>query len=407
MNLLRIAGAALAAAVASTAVVSAATGSYSTDYKPPKLSHLGKTSIPIAGSGTVIVKVLVKADGGFTVQNVIRSTNAADNAAALDIAKNSTYVVGTRGGKATTAFYDFTLKFSGKSVSSPDEQAVASSGEIGTINSMLKANNFVGAAAEFDKMSSIPARDRSAAAATYATAAVQLQKTNAQQALTYGQKAVSLQADSNTYFALGVAQLANNQNADAAANLKRAHDMGGGPRTIRERAVLDSYLIQAYNATGDTADANTISAELKRISPNTAANPSMPTLPDSFNQAMTAENAGKFDDAVRLYEQSAQTTPGIAVTAYSRAALAIGRMQPPDYRRMKAEADKALAINPNDAGANAAEGIAVVQLGIVNRDDGQKKQGLDILNKADAQAKAANITGLVNLIENFIKSVPQ
>jgi len=280
-------------------------------------------------------------------------------------------------------------------------------GSAAAINSMLKANNFVGAAAEFDKMSSIPARDRSAAAATYATAAVQLQKTNAQQALTYAQKAVSLQADSNTYFALGVAQLANNQNADAAASLRRAHDVNGGPRTTKERAVLDSYLIQAYNATGDTADANTISAELKRISPNTASNASMPTLPDSFNQAVTAENAGKFDDAVSLYEQSAQTAPGIAVTAYSRAALAIGRMQPPDYRRMKAEADKALALNPNDPGANAAEGIAVTQLGIVNRDDGQKKQGLDILNNADAEAKAANITGLVNMIENFIKSVPQ
>ncbi|MBV8363069.1 MAG: hypothetical protein JO193_00730, partial [Candidatus Eremiobacteraeota bacterium] len=330
MKLFRIAGTLVSVAVASTAVVSAATGTYSTDYKPPKLSHLGKSSVSIAGSGTVIVKVLVKSDGSFAVQNVIRSTNSADNAAALDIARNSTYVVGTRGGKATTAFYDFTLKFNGKSVSSPDEGAGVSSGAVSSINAMLKANNFVGAAAEFDKMSAIPARDRAAAAATYATAAVQLHSTNPQQSLAYAQKAVSLQADSNTYFALGVAQLANNQNTDAAASLKRAHDMGGGPRTTKERAVLDSYLIQAYNATGDTAGASAISAELQRISPSTATNQTMPTLPASFSQAMAAENTGKFDDAVKLYEQSAQSTPALAVTAYSRAALAIGRMQPPD-----------------------------------------------------------------------------
>ena len=405
MNLLRIAGALLAAAVVSTAVASAA---ISTDYKPPKLSHLGKTTVAIAGSGTVIVKVLVKSDGSFAVQNVIRSTNPADNAAALDIAKNSSYRVGVRGGQATTAFYDFTLRFNGKSVSSPDEETGASSGAVASINSLLKAQNYVGAAAEFDKMSSIPARDRGAAAATYSTAAVQLQHTNAQQSLAYAQKAVSLAADSNSYFALGVAQLANNQNADAAKTLRQAHDLGGGPRTTKERAVLDSYLIQAYNATGDTSDANTISAELQRISPNMGtSNQTMPTIPASFNQATAAENEGRFDDAVRLYEQTAQSTPGLAVTSYSRAALAIGRMQPPDFKRMKAEADKAVALNPNDPGANAAEGIAVTQLGIMNRDDGQKKQGLDILNKADAQAKAANITGLVNLIENFIKSVPQ
>ncbi|MBV8727351.1 MAG: hypothetical protein JO233_06165 [Candidatus Eremiobacteraeota bacterium] len=404
MKLLRFAGAILTVAVATTAVGAAAT--ISTDYKPPKLSHLGKSAVPVAGSGTVIVKVLVKSDGSFTVQNVIRTTNAADNAAALDIAKNSTYRVGLRGGKPTTAFYDFTLKFNGKSVSSPDEESAVASGSVAAINALLKAQNYVGAAAEFDKMSSIPARDKSAAAATYATAAVQLQHSNAQQALAYGQKAVSLVPDSSSYFALGVAQLANNQNADAAASLKRAHDAAGGPRTTKERAVLDTYLIQAYNATGDTADANAISAELKRISPNTSTS-STGAVPAAFNDAVTAENGGKFDDAVKLYEQAAQASPSIAVTAYARAAFAIGRMQPPDYKRMKAEADKAVALNANDPGANAAEGIAVTQLGIVNRDDGQKKQGLDILNKADAQAKAANITGLVNLIENFIKSVPQ
>ena len=405
MSLLRFAGVFLTVAVASTALASAAP-TYGTDYKPPKLSHLGKTSIPIAGSGTVIVKVLVKADGSFQVQSVIRSTNAADNAAALDIAKNSSYHVATRGGKPTTAFYDFTLKFNGKSVSSPDEEKALASGAVSTINSLLRAQNYVGAAGEFDKMSTIPARDRSVAGSVYATAAVQLHTTNPSQSLAYAQKGVSLSPTSAAYFALGVAQLANNANADAVVSLKRAHDAGGGPKSTSDRAAVDQYLIQAYNATGDTADANTISAELQRIAPNTGSSGAM-RVPPVFNQAVQAMQAAKYDDAVKLFEQAAQQDPAIGVTAYAQAALAIGKMDKPDFNRMKMEADRAVALNPNDPTANFAQGVALVQLAVTNRNDGQKKQGLDALNKADAEAKSAQNTQLANAIENFIKSVPQ
>lgn len=396
------------AAAALTAVNVAFAAVYSTEYKPPKLSHLGKTTMSIAGSGIVVVKVLVKADGSFQVQNVIRSTNRGDNGAALDIAKNSSYRVGSSGGKATTAFYDFTLKFKGHSFSAADREAGPAIGSVATINRMLRANNFVGAAAEFDKLGGIPSRYASAAGSTYATAAVQLQHSNAKQSLAYGQKAVSLSPDSNSYFALGVAQLANNDNTAAAASLKLAREAKGGPKTTKERVVLDQYLLQAYHATGDTAGADAITAELKRIAPNSGATASTTSAAQGlFAQALAADNAGKLEDAVRLYEQAAQADPSSAVTAYARAAFAIGRTDKPDFKRMKVEADKAVALNPNDPGANAAEGIALTQLGIVNRDGAQKKQGLDLLNKADAEAKAANISGLVNLIESFIKSVPQ
>jgi len=405
MSLLRFAGAFLTVAVASAGLASAAT-TYGSDYKPPKLSHLGKTSIPIAGSGTVIIKVLVKADGSFQVQNVIRSTNSADNAAALDIAKNSSYHVGTRGGQPTTAFYDFTLKFNGKSVSSPDEESAVASGAVSTINSLLRAQNYAGAAAEFDKMSSIPARDRSVAGSVYATAAVQLHTSNPQQSLAYAQKAVSLTPTGTSYFALGVAQLANNDNANAVASLKRAHDMGGGPKSASDRAAVDQYLIQAYNATGDTADANAISAELQRIAPN-AGSSGGTRVPPAFNQAVQAVQARKYEEAVTLYEQAAQQDPAIAVTAYAQAALAIQRTDKPDFNRMKTEADRAVALNPNDPAANFAQGVALIQLALANRNDGQKKQGMDALNKADAEAKAAQNTQLSNAIENFIKSVPQ
>jgi len=393
-------------AVAGLAGITSASAALSSDYKPPKLAQLGKTSVPIGGSGTVVVKVLVKADGSFAVQNVIRSTNHADDDAALDIAKNSTYHVGLHGGKPTTAFYDFTLKFKGKSFAAADQSTGSSGGSVAAINRMLRASNFVGAAAEFDKLGSIPSRYASVAGSTYATAAVQMQQSNAQQALAYGQKAVSLTPVSNSYFALGVAQLANNDNAGAVTSLKRAHDMGGGPRTSKDRVILDKYLLQAYNATGNSAGATAITAEIAQLAPSGAGGGVSPAQ-SFYNQAVAAENAGRFEDAVKLFEQGAQADPASAVTGYAQAAFAIGKMDKPDLNRMKMEADKAVAAKPDDPAGNYAEGVALTQLGLQNNNAAQKKQGLDFLNKADAEAKAANIPVLVKGIENFIKSIPQ
>src|SRR5581483_12184750 len=60
-------------------------------FAPPKLLKQGTFTTPIAGSGTVVVKVLVHPDGTFAVQNVIKSTNHGDDAAALEIARTSRY----------------------------------------------------------------------------------------------------------------------------------------------------------------------------------------------------------------------------------------------------------------------------------------------------------------------------
>ena len=96
---------------------------YANEFTPAKLISQGKTTHDIAGSGTVVVQVQVNADGSHKVIKVLRSSNAGDNAAAMDIAQTSSYRPAHRGDKAETSFYDFTLKFNGKSVASTPSES--------------------------------------------------------------------------------------------------------------------------------------------------------------------------------------------------------------------------------------------------------------------------------------------
>ena len=96
----------------------------------------------IAGSGRVVVQVQVNADGSHKAIRVIHSSNSGDNAAAMEIAQNSTYRPAHRGGKPITAFYDFTLNFHGKSVAqAPSESSgmVLSSAGLSTAAAQIAA----------------------------------------------------------------------------------------------------------------------------------------------------------------------------------------------------------------------------------------------------------------------------
>ncbi|MDP9018028.1 MAG: energy transducer TonB, partial [Candidatus Eremiobacteraeota bacterium] len=237
MNLLlRVTGVVATAAIIGAGAAPAG-AVLATDYVAPKLAQMGKSSVPISGSGVVLVKVLVKADGSFDVIKVFKSSNAGDNAAALDIARHSTYHVGLKGGKPTAAFYDFTLKFVGKSVSS--NQGEGGGSGAGAIRDLLQSgkyagakaaataylankpndvlaqtylgiadaflNDDVGGAQAFDKLSSIPKKYQILAAQTYSLAAVQTVKTDPAQALLFAKKSLAIHPDGNAYFAMGVA----------------------------------------------------------------------------------------------------------------------------------------------------------------------------------------------------------
>ena len=414
---------------------------YANEFTPAKLIRQGKTTQDIAGNGTVVVQVQVNADGSHKAIKVIKSSNGGDNAAAMDIAQNSTYRPAHKGSTPVTAFYDFTLKFIGKSVAAQtDEEGSGGGASMGaaspaaqriaalirekeyaqaksqaqaallsapgddSLRQMLGIAAFdsgdpVTAAQAFDRVPSIGKEYQPIAAASLAAAAVHLAQTNPAQSLTYAQKAYALAPNTNTHFALGVAQLASKQNADALATLQAVHaSMTSDPNTTKTvKLNVDSELLAAYMANQDSKGAATVAAEIKAIDP-TSAIPGRVLGNTELQSGVDAATAKNYDEALKDFDAAAaQGDPDVAVTAYVQAAFTVAKMDHPDYKRMLAYADKALALKPDDAGPNYAEGFALTASG------GDKNKALAALQKADASARAAGNESLALAIEKFMK----
>ncbi len=441
-----------AAAVAGAAAFALPAGAqYANEFMPAKLVHQGSTSKSIAGSGTVIVQVQVNANASHHVVKVIHSTNRADNAAAMDIASNSSYRPAHRGSTPVTSYYDFTLKFKGRSVSSGDTvvrgsaaaridalihqgkyqaaktqltAALASNPsdpllnqELGTAEYFLA--DYASAAAAFEKVPTISKTFSQVAAQSYALAAVKTATTAPQEAVEYGKKAVAMAPGANSYYALGTAELQAGDAAGSVSDLKKAFQLvQSDPKADKKTKVaIASQLYAAYTKAGDTANAESTLATIKTIDP---ANTSVGTLQGNryIESANAASKAGNHAQALQDFEQAAAVgPPAIQVTAYAAAALeqnAVLQSQktPPtkdDYAKVKALADKALAVNANDPLANYAEGVGLAGEWVIGNksDSGLKAQALAALNKAKAAAQSAGNTALSLNIDNFIKSTLQ
>ncbi len=419
---------------------------YSTEFVPAKLIKEGTTSTTIAGSGKVVVQVQVNADGSHKVTKIISSTNSGDNAAATEIANSSTYRPARRGTTPITAFYDFTLRFNGRVFvrSSSQSSGVSLAGASLTaaanqVAALIRAGryeqakskaqlellsspgddslrqmlglaaydggDFTTAAAAFDKVATISAQFRAPAAQSFAAASVKGAADNPQQSLAYAKKAVALVPDTNSHFALGVAQLANNDAAAAVASLKAAHDaaMTDSKIPLASKVNIDAELLQAYLANNDEQDAQAMAAAIKQLDPTSTAGARAmgASLLKSGQAAAVAKDTAT---ALHDYEQAAalgDTT--IAVTANVLAAFAVAQSVKPDYKRMQSYADKAIAQQPDNAQANFAEGIALAGQWASSHDDGTKKKAADALANADRLAKAGGNEALSLQIETFVK----
>ncbi len=446
----RISGIAAAAVAGFLIGTLPAAAQYSNEFSPAKLLKQGKTSVDIAGTGMVVVQVQVNADGSHKAIKVIKSTNQGDNGAAMDIAQNSSYRPAHRGTTPVTAFYDFTLKFNGKSVANAESDSGGGGGGSGSDSSLspaaqsvaalIRQKNYSGAksraqadlisapddqslrqmlgvaafdsgdvstaAAAFDKVPTIGKQFQPAAAASFAAASVAAVDQNPQQALAYAQKAVALNPDANSRFALGTAQLANKQFADAVTTLKavRASAMNDPKLSKSAKVNIDARLMSAYLATGDSQSAATIASEIKQLDP-TSTLPGRVLGNTYLKMGVDAATALKYDDAFKYYEMAAaQGDAEVAVTADTEAAFLVTKTQKPDFKKMQAYADKAIAAKPDDAQANFAEGIALTGQWAQSHDDAQKKKALDALNHADSLAKTAGNEALALSIETFIKN---
>lgn len=422
-----------ASAMAIAIVTLPAPAQYANEYVPPKLTHRGNSTVAIAGNGTVIVQVQVNPDGSHTVTKILKSSNTGDNAAATDIAQRSTYKPATRGGKGVPAFYDFTLKFNGSSVAADTGE----SGAAGGIDRLIRAKKYSDAIAKaqnelqnnpndpqinqllglaeyyaddqtaaanaFGKVTTISKQFVPVAAQAYAAAAVKIAQTDPASSLSLAQKAVALDGDTNSHFALGVAQNANKQYADAIATFKALHVKVTDPKI---KAAIDGQLLQAYYATNDSADANTDVAEMKRIDPDSASATARVEGNHYLQLGTDAMTAKNYDEALKNFDLAASSTDSqVSVTGNTLAAFSIFRMDKPDYKKGKTYADKAVTAAPGDAQANFAAGIACAGIYASSQNADDKKAAATYLNKADDIAKAQGNTQLSANIEATLKQI--
>jgi hypothetical protein len=429
-----------------SATATPALAQYANQFTPAKVSKQGTTTHNIAGSGTVEVKVQVNADGSHKVIGVLHSSNAGDNAAALDLAQTASYTPAHRGTTAVPSFYDYQLKFNGKAVvQSEEEQAISSqSGGVDTtsIDALVRAgkykdaiakanaallsspgnpavlqllgiaqfydNDFVDSATTFSRVPDIKKPFQPIAAQAFATGAVRVSQSNPSQSLDWAHKAVALAPDATSRFSLGVAQLANKQYADALATLKGVHDqLGDDPKAKAAKLNIDQELLQAYLANNDQAGAATIAAEMKSLDPS-GPGPAKAMSQHYLQAGSDAMQTSDYATALKDFDlaASAGSAPD-AVTANTFAAFAIMKMDKPDYVKAKDYATKAVTGAPQDPQANYALGIAYVGIYSTSKKADDKTQALTYLKKSDELAKAAGNEGLALQIETQIKNIPQ
>ena len=398
-------------------------------YVPPKLLKQGSSTSTIGGVGSVTVKVFVKADSSVGSVEVEKSTNARDDAAATEIAKNSSYTAGVCDGKKIDAFYTFVLNFTANSVSIEGQPSVS---ELASATALLRAQKYAeakadaqaylvkqpgdpaalavlgaadsflndtpGALAAFEKAGPIPEQFRNIAAKVYADAGVEaLKARDNDRAIALATKALGLQESVNALYIRGTAY-ANAQNYTAAqGDMEKAKMMAiAGKADAATLNAIDAALTTAYLFGGQSAKGLALAQALKARDPAGAARVDTAIEAYYTNQAAAAVTAGKKDEAVSVLETGAAAVPARAVSLLVQAANVLAQGTTVDWKRVKAEADKALAIDANDARANYIAGVA---LGNAKDNAG----ALTFLQKA--KANAASDSALSAQIDAAIRSI--
>jgi tetratricopeptide (TPR) repeat protein len=382
-------------------------------YRPPKVLKMGTHTAPIAGSGVVRVKVFIKKDGSIGSVQIEKSTNAKDNAAALQIAKSSTYRVGAVDGVPGDYFYTVALTFNGSDVSTGDIDSASSSSLAGA-TALIRAgkyeeakaqlttyvaahpddkdahvllgvaegflNDSAAASAAFDAAGTIPSNYRVVAAKAYADAAVeQLKAHQTEQAIALADKALALQENVNTLYILGTAYADGHQFPQAITSLQKAKALASSgksdPATLN---LIDTGLMASYLFGGETDKGLALAQDLRRRDPSSTRIDE--TLSAYYaQQAEMQLSAGRRDQAIATLESAATAVPKQAAGLYVRAANLMAGAQPPDWKSVKAEADKALAADPNDARANYIAGVS-------RANSGDRTGAVPFLQKAKANA---------------------
>lgn len=404
-----------------------------TFFTPAKRLNNGTMTTPIAGKGSVTIKVFIRANGTPDTKQivVVKSTNPGDNATAMEVAATAKYKPAARDAKPTASFYTFTINFTAGG--SNDVSDGTTNATLSKILAMERANNFsgakaqlgdylktspgdkranellgvadsytsdpLGAAAAFDKAGTISATYRNVALQAYIEAAgASLKAGTFDASIAQAGKAIELGAGAEAYNVRGSAEYGAKNFAAAVPDLEKARDLARTAKASNHQiAIIETNLASAYLADGHVEKGLATAKDVAQLDPSvTAIQDALATY--YSEKAQAASKSADRADAVALYESGAAAAPKYAVSFFASAANVLASDPKPDWKKVKAEADKALAVNPNDARANFIAGIALAN-------DKNPKDALTYLNKAQAAAKDGSDATLSSLIADAIKKL--
>lgn len=415
-------------AVAALVAAPLAASAQTTAYVPPKLLAAGTNTTPISGKGEVTVQVFVKKDGTFTVSKVIKSTNPADNDAALEVAKTGHYKPALREGKPVDAYYDYIVNFAG-------EAATTSAGPMGPILANIRAakyddakaqlntylaahpgdtqaytllgvaNGFGGdagaASMAFEKAGTIPDQYKTLAIQSYAKyASSLLDAKKFPEAITYATRAID--ADPNNlqgYYVRGIAYSNSQNDAAAIADLAKARTIAIAAKSDDKTLATIGFnlAVTQYDA-GQFGEGSTTAKDVVRLDPSRKDQLDKFAFASINNTAVSLANDGKVDDAVARLESGATAFPAQAGQFYAQAALILATAKKPAWNKVQMEADKVLAISPADGRGNFYRGIAAAQQQDV-------RSASTYLNKAKASTAYASDPALAKQVDAAIKAI--
>ncbi|HXQ45067.1 MAG TPA: tetratricopeptide repeat protein [Caulobacteraceae bacterium] len=423
-RLLPSAAAAALLAAAGTTVALAQTAAHTS----PKLVSRGTTCVAVAGPGSVMVQVFVHKDNTADVRQVVRSSNHDDDAAALEIARSSTYQAAVANGQPVDEFYDYQLDFTAASPAGGTSADVCAAvamvrdgqyaGAKGRLTAYLAdhptdrqaylylglANAFskdaAGATVAFDRAGPIDPKYAAVASQAYVDRAQELFKGNQfAEAAAAAARAIEVQPGNLTaYYLRGVATERSNP-AAAIPFLEKARSMATGAKVpAADLARIDVSLVSTYGENGDFDKASALAKEVATLDPAQAKTADDAVSIAYMNSGVALANAGKVADAVARLEAGAGAVPAHAAEFYARATQVLTTAKPPDWKKVKAEADKTLAANPADGIGNFLAAIALAN-------DGKVKEALPFLNRAKTSAQYASDSAFAKQVDDAIKAV--
>jgi tetratricopeptide (TPR) repeat protein len=183
-----------------------------------------------------------------------------------------------------------------------------------------------------------------------------------QQAIDLSTKSITAKESIEALYIRGNAYAATGKFPLAIADLEKARGIavagGGGPIV----GAIDNSLLTSFMFSGQTDKALAVYHDLKTKNPRDTRIDDV--VVQGFQaQAGAAMRAQKIGDAVTALERGATEVPTRAASFYSTAAYYMSTDPKADWKKVQAEAGKALAVDPNNARANFVNGVALANQG--------------------------------------------